>query len=76
MEVAPNPAQGFVQVNLDQTLHPEYLEIYNTLGQRMIYSDMVQHQQNIDLSRLSQGIYVIKVKTEEGIGTKRIVVDR
>jgi len=76
LSVFPNPVNDLLRVNVDGDLHPEYLEIYNTLGQRMIYSDMNQYEQNVDVSRLTQGVYVLKVKTEEGVGTKRIIVEK
>lgn len=76
LSIFPNPANDFIRVSVDESLHPEYLEVYNTLGQRMIYSDMTQSEQNLDVSRLTQGLYVLKVKTEEGIGTKRILIEQ
>ncbi len=76
IQVYPNPVSDLLKVEItDINLHPETVEVFDLLGQQVIFKQMDNHQLDIDVSKLSQGIYILKVKTEEGIGSKRIIVE-
>lgn len=69
--IYPNPAtsQLFIQANAAQVLE---INIYNVAG--TLVSHLKQPQTDgIDISPLSQGVYVAEVKTQEGVGRKRWV---
>jgi len=76
IEVYPNPVNDRINLELEDDLHPESLELFNALGQRMIYSEIQESKTDINVSRLAEGIYLLKVQTEEGIGTKRVLIKR
>lgn len=64
----PNPATDLITVKSNERI--ESFEILSLEG-RKIKTD---HNPSIDISNLSSGIYLLKVKTEDGkYGTKRIV---
>jgi type IX secretion system substrate protein len=75
VRVFPNPVNEILQIALDGQLHPEEIEIFNLMGQRVINRKMNNNTLDINVSQLSQGIYVLKVKTEEGIGSKKIAIE-
>lgn len=76
LEIYPNPATDNLQISLSEELHPQEVEVFDLLGKRVLYSEMYNSQLELNVSRLQYGIYVLKVKTEEGIGTKKIMVER
>ena len=67
--VYPVPASGILNVKSNSVV--SQINIYNNLGQLVLSKS---DQNTIDLSKLSQGLYFIKVKDENGnFGTKKIV---
>jgi hypothetical protein len=66
--IYPNPSSGYVYVQTE-TQKDLNLTIYDLTGKELLSTKGKQ----IDFSNLSQGIYILKGKTEEGEFTKRIV---
>jgi hypothetical protein len=66
-KVYPNPANQILNIQISPTLI-QGIEIFNMIGQRVI-SDQNINQSNatIDVSRLSKGIYVLKIYTANGL---------
>ncbi|MFT5165206.1 MAG: hypothetical protein ACI8P3_000430 [Saprospiraceae bacterium] len=75
VRIFPNPVNETLQIILEEQLHPKEIEIFNLMGQRVIFSEMNNSKLDINVSKFPQGIYILKVKTEEGIASKRIVVE-
>lgn len=72
INIYPNPVNGRLYIEtLTQT---QTIEIYDIYGRRQV-SETMSHQGNltIDVSDLSNGIYFVKISTEEGDIVKRIV---
>lgn len=71
--IFPNPTNGAFTVEIEQNLQNEKLTIYNKLGE-LVYNETLNGvliKRNIDLSRLSKGIYFIRFAGE----TKRIIIN-
>ncbi len=67
--VYPNPTTGILTIQSSTTI--VQIEIYNQLGQLVISNT---NQNTIDISRVSQGVYFIKIKDENGnFGTKKVM---
>ena len=67
--VYPNPTDGILTIRSKTTI--AQIEIYNQLGQ-LVFS--IANENEIDISTISQGLYFIKVKDENGnFGTKKVV---
>ncbi len=58
---SPNPVKDILEIN-GITYHPKDITIVNTLGQ-VFDNYTVIDQNTIDLSKLSTGMYIIKIKT-------------
>jgi len=65
----PNPANEILTIDSKGVDYE--LEIYNISGQRVMKSDSSQNTHNI--SNLSNGVYVVKIESETGVDTKRLI---
>lgn len=63
----PNPTSSLIKIMLDEEI--KNVTIYNLMGAKVMNTSSNQ----IDVSHLSSGTYIMKVTTEKGIGTKKII---
>ena len=73
VKVYPNPTKHLVNIEAEGMSE---VSVYNTLGQCMINKEVMDSQTTIDLQNVSEGLYLLRVKTEDGTISKRIVVER
>lgn len=79
VSLSPNPAQDYIQLNSELNVASDYsISITNAAGELMKnwrVSDSPFLDQRIDLSGFSEGIYLLRVESENiVIGTRRFVV--
>ncbi len=79
-EIHPNPTHGIVTLTISERLQDKCLvEVYNLLGERLLYHNISQLRQNerlsLDLSMLPSGLYFIKLSTERGYCCKKVLVN-
>ncbi len=72
-DLYPNPANSYINIESEDRIYEiSIISLDGSLVKRLSNSDY----QNIDISFLSKGIYLVKVKSEEGkIGVKKLVVN-
>lgn len=73
--IYPNPSKGIFKINFG-TIQPLALEVYDIAGKQIISEkDIIisNFESNLDLSNTSNGIYFIKITTENTTFTKRII---
>lgn len=70
--VFPNPTTDKVTINYTETKNAR-LQIYDILGKCVLTRDLRNGQNDIDVSKLSKGGYMIKVKTNDGIIVKKLI---
>lgn len=72
----PNPSQGSFSLET-QNLRVESIEIYNSIGQ-IIYQKNVPNifisNFDIQLKRPSNGMYLVKIQTQKGIITQKLII--
>ena len=73
VKVYPNPSKQFVTIEAEGMIE---VSVYNTLGQCVINKEVADAQTTIDLQNMSEGLYLLRIKTEDGTISKRIVVER
>jgi hypothetical protein len=78
--IYPNPSKGMfqIQTNSQQLLANSQIEIYNIMGEK-VYSSSQLHQSTqltINLSAQAAGIYFLQLKTEQGVATKKLVINK
>ncbi len=70
MNVYPNPSSNKVFVNAGSNINIKRLSLCNTIGQTLITTN----ENSIDVSKFSQGLYLIKIETDHGNVVKKILV--
>ena len=71
--VYPNPAKE--EVMLASSVNVEKVEIYNVLGQVVYSADVNANSVKVNTADFAAGNYVVKMYTEGGVATKKLVVE-
>ena len=69
--IYPNPTSGLVTIECENMLS---VSVYNTLGQCVLQQEVTGHQTTVGLQDRPEGLYLLRVKTESGIVSKRITI--
>lgn len=72
LEVFPNPGNGLFTI----ASPPGQLQIFSSLGKLIYSQDLIDLETNIDISGFSDGIYLVNVKTEDSLYSKKIQMSR
>ena len=66
--ITPNPAKDKIVINLQNTKNGNDLAlfIYNLQGQLLLHQDLKQNNSEIDISQLGSGVYIAKIKLDDG----------
>ncbi|MBC3845777.1 T9SS type A sorting domain-containing protein [Winogradskyella echinorum] len=67
----PNPTKNQFTIQLDNSNELKIVSIYNNLGQLVLTTK----ESTIDSSKLSAGIYVLEIETNNGKGTKKLIIE-
>ncbi|PIE79081.1 MAG: internalin [Candidatus Delongbacteria bacterium] len=68
IELYPNPVHDVLHIELSENNFG--VELYNMFGQKVLH---VQNEREISVSKLASGIYMLKITTEKGIYSRKIV---
>jgi hypothetical protein len=82
INIFPNPASGKIQIRREtclsgrQELEMKSVEIYNMQGQLVKQIPFLQspNPNEIDMSALAKGVYLLKIQSENGVVNKKLVV--
>ncbi len=72
IEIFPNPTNAFIQVNADLNGRKE-MTILSISGQTVLQDNFLAKKKTIDVSQLPAGIYFIRMTTNDGTFTQRII---
>lgn len=76
--ISPNPASNLFKIQIKHhnlNKKQTFLSIYDINGKEVHTQLMAHNQQQVDISQLSEGIYMLLIKEEKTIiGTKKIIV--
>jgi hypothetical protein len=70
----PNPVSNGKFVITSNTGANKQVEIYSMIG-KQVYSKTVKANETIDVSNLNRGIYLLRVKEEDKIATRKLIVN-
>jgi hypothetical protein len=74
--IFPNPASSTITVSINQLSGNSQVFITNMLGETVYQSTQQTNSAIIDVSNLSNGIYLVNVKTTQGVTTTKIIINR
>ena len=72
VKIYPNPTKGLVHVEAEDITQ---VEAYNMLGQCVLRKEMTGSHAVLDLQDAAPGLYLLRVKTENGIVSKHIAIE-
>lgn len=67
--IYPNPVKEVLNINTKEAL--EKIEVADLLGRIVLKQENVS--KSVDLSSLNKGVYILKLTSEKGISTKKII---
>lgn len=67
--VYPNPVKDLLHINTQEAL--EKIEVADLLGRTVFKQNNVS--KSVDISSLNKGVYILKLTSEKGISTKKII---
>lgn len=71
--ISPNPATDFLAINFDQPTDGQ-IKILGLDGKQISITDIsLSASKSLVISDLGKGIYLLRIETDNGIGTKRFV---
>ncbi len=74
ISISPNPANGFIQIKMNQSIEKAQIKILNVQG-KLITDLIVQEDRNrIDVSHLNNGIYFIRVQVDNLFYTTKFLI--
>ncbi|TAL60095.1 MAG: T9SS type A sorting domain-containing protein [Bacteroidetes bacterium] len=75
--VYPNPSKGEINLKINQfeTLKMNDVDIYNMFGEKIFEQTLNMEHETLNLN-VSNGIYFLQLKTEEGIASKKLIITK
>ena len=69
----PNPAR--YEINIVSSFKIKNIVVYNTLGQKIIEQIINGNTTQLDVSKFTKGNYIAKIYTDNGVATKKFIVE-
>ena len=69
----PNPATNNLTIDFSKLYSKAEIEIYNTLGEKVIAAHSKEQVTNIDITKLPEGIYVLQVTAGNKISSQKFI---
>jgi Leucine-rich repeat (LRR) protein len=66
-----NPVKDYLKIDLTNQLQIQNIQIYNVIGKLVKETKSLE----VDFTKLSKGIYLLKMITNKGIATKKVIKD-
>lgn len=75
VQLKPNPARTRVTVEAEQAIR--YVELTDMAGRTMIVQkyDGGTRSATLDIGSLPQGIYIVRVRTDRAVATRKLLVE-
>jgi hypothetical protein len=72
-EMYPNPASASVTIQLPSGSDIAKVEFYDHLGRLALTQNIMNSSNKIDVNNLSKGVYILKVLSEDKIGSQKFI---
>lgn len=75
--VYPNPSTGALYiVNSSSVKEASQVQVLNAIGQTILEETITSNYKNLDLSKLTNGVYFVKITSDKNSTVKRIVLSK
>ncbi|MBK8367397.1 MAG: T9SS type A sorting domain-containing protein [Bacteroidetes bacterium] len=75
--VYPNPSTGILYIaNSSSVKEESQIQVINSIGQTVLEETITNNYKNIDLSKLNNGVYFVKIVSDKQSVIKRVVLSR
>ncbi len=75
--VYPNPSTGALYiVNSSSVKEASQVQVLNAIGQTILEETITSNYKNIDLSKLTNGVYFVKITSDKSYTVKRVVLSK
>ncbi|GJM29095.1 MAG: hypothetical protein DHS20C17_17300 [Cyclobacteriaceae bacterium] len=76
--LSPNPSRNSVNITSGKPIDPDYVILYNSLGQHLAIKSQLTNLKSVklDISQLAPGIYQVAIKSGQELVIKRLIVTR
>ncbi len=75
LSLFPNPANSTIAVRIENAKNSS-LSITDISGKKVLNLDLSENETNIDISDLSQGLYIVRINQNGNISEQKLVVTR
>ena len=73
----PNPSTGTLYiVNSSLSKETSQVQVLNAIGQTVLEETITSNYKNIDLSKLNNGVYFVKITSDKQSVTQRVVLSK
>ena len=69
LTIYPNPTKGFIHIESNHTINS--IKVFDVLG-KLVFQENNQVNQ-IDISSLDHGLFFVKIETDQGISTQKVL---
>jgi hypothetical protein len=69
----PNPSKEILTIKSGFEIVMKSISIYNVLGQLVLVVPNAGEEMNIDVSKLNNGTYVVKINSDKGMSSTKFV---
>jgi len=66
LNIFPNPTEGYINIEFNKINTNFLIEIYDVQSRLLMSKKMNTHRNIIDISALSEGFYILKIKDNKG----------
>jgi hypothetical protein len=74
--LVPNPASDIVNVNISTNDEETELNIYSVTGKLVKSEMLIQNQQQINIGDLSNGVYLVEIKSQKVSEKQRLIIHK
>ena len=75
-EVYPTQSNGLIHIKSTVSNEEKNLQLFDVKGQLLVQKQWFEKETDIDLSGFSDGIYFIKLKTDNSLQTEKIIFNK
>lgn len=72
-KIAPNPAKKKLNITLPNAQQNASVEVFDVLGKRVYAGEINTLKKTIDVSEWNKGLYLVRITSDNGSQTKRLI---